>query len=101
MACSFTYYFMAYICHIVICQGVYSKNKLHSLLGNELSGLSWINKKAPGTTFTQGPKKGRQKAKFYLLLNILSANWAITLNGKYSQDSLTKPTLVDQVEARM
>jgi hypothetical protein len=47
MACSFTYYFMAYICHIVICQGVYSKNKLHSLLGNELSGLSWINKKAP------------------------------------------------------
>ena len=41
---------------------------------DELSGLSWINKKAPGTTFTQGPKKGRQKAKFYLLLNILSAN---------------------------
>jgi hypothetical protein len=46
--------------------------------------LSWVNKKAPGATFTQGPKKGRQKAKFYLLLNILSANRAITLNGKYS-----------------
>ena len=42
---------------------------------DKLSGLSLtLNKKAPGATFTQGPKKGRQKAKFYLLLNILSAN---------------------------